>query len=180
MSDFARVDSVRALKEFRVSLCKFAERARTGLDEADSAIHRTRVWLTQEQHVYWKGQIPKRGEAVTRAKLELTRKTVHKTPLGGKYSVVEERKALAVAKRRLEEAEQKFANVRRWIRQLEHEVFAYKGPVRGVERSIEHDVPAGVARLDNMIEALEAYAAVTAPDEAPRQQPDEEGAADAT
>jgi hypothetical protein len=45
MSGQARVESVDALKKFRAALCKFAETAAVGLDEAQTEIQRTRHWV---------------------------------------------------------------------------------------------------------------------------------------
>jgi hypothetical protein len=157
MSEFARVESVEALKDFRVTLCKVAEEIGVGLEEADGEIQRTIIWLKQEQHTYWKGEVRKRGELMTRAKLELKRKQEQKTPLGGRYSCVDEKKALAVAQRRFEEAEQKLANVRRWSRQLEEEAFSYQGGIRSLSQMISSGIPNGLAQLDNMIVSLESY-----------------------
>jgi hypothetical protein len=165
MTEFARVDAVEALKDFRVWLCKSADVAQAGLDEAEGEIQRTIIWLKQEQHTFWKGQVRKRAELVIRAKLELKRKQEQKTPLGGRYSCVDERRALAVAQRRLEEAERKLANTRRWARQLEEEAFSYQGNVRGLSQSIAIDVPNGVAQLDSMIAALESYISLRPPGE---------------
>jgi hypothetical protein len=158
MRDFARVDSIDALKDFRVSLCKFADAIKVGLDEAESEIDRTAIWLKQDQYIHWKRQVRKYQELLTRARIELNRKQQQKTPLGGRYSCVDEKKALAVAKRRFEEAEQKLANVRRWTRQLEQETFAYKGVAQGLIQVVDADVPNALAQLDNMIAALESYA----------------------
>lgn len=157
MRDFARVDSIDALKDFRVSLCKFADVIKVGLDEASSEIDRTVIWLKQDQHSHWQSQIRKCQELLTRAKIELNRKQQQKTPLGGRYSCVDEKKALAAAQRRYDEAEQKLANVRRWIRQLDHENFAYKGVAQGLLLAVDADVPRALAQLDNMIASLEAY-----------------------
>jgi hypothetical protein len=145
MSGWARVESIESLKEFRVSLCKFAETVELGLSEADADIRRTAAWLKQDQLGYWKGQVFKRGERVTQAKLALKRKQHQKTPLGGRYSCVDEEKALALAKQRLAEAEQKLANVRRWTRRLEREASLYKGQVQGLSFGVERDVPEGEA-----------------------------------
>lgn len=165
MSEFARVDSIEALKELRVSLCKFAEAVDVGLGEAESEIQHTAIWLKQEQQAYWKAQIHKRTELVTRAKIELNKKKLQKTPLGGRYSCVDEEKALAAAQRRLDQAEQKLANVGRWIRQLEQEAFSYRGLVQGLGQAVGLDVPNAVARLDSMIDALESYVSIPAPSE---------------
>jgi len=167
MSGFARVDSIETLKGFRVSIWKFVERVKTGLSEAQAEIQRTAIWLRHDQLNYWKGQVRKRAELLTRAKIALQQKQQERTPLGGRYSCVDEKKALALAKRRFEEAERKFANVRRWIRQLEEEAFNYEGLVRGMGQAVEADIPNAVAKLDNMIEALESYVSLAPPGDEP-------------
>ena len=163
MSQFARVDSFQALQDFKASLCKFAEAVRVALDEAEGEIRRTAIWLKQDQHSYWKGQVRKRTELVARAKAALQQKRMQGTALGGKASDVEERKALAAAVRQLEEAEQKLANVRRWVRQLEIETFNFKGTVQGLEHAVEAGVPKSTGQLDGMIRALDSYAALAPP-----------------
>ena len=45
MSTTARVDSIDALKSFRVSLIKFAEEANAALAGAESEMQRTIGWL---------------------------------------------------------------------------------------------------------------------------------------
>ena len=163
MSEFARVDSVEALKAFRIALCKFAETVRIGLSEAESELHRTAIWLRQDQQTYWKGQVQKRRELVTRAKIALAQKRDQKTPLGGRYSCVDEERALAAAVRRFEEAEQKLANVRRWMRQLDEEAFNYKGVTQGLQEAVDHGIPVALAQLDTMLEALGAYLSLVTP-----------------
>ena len=113
MSRFARVDSIDAIKELRITLCKFAETVGNGLDEAETEIRRTGLWLENEQKRYWKDECRKRAELLTRAKIELKKKKLQKTPLGGRPSCVEEEKAFKLAKRRFEESEQKLAEYRR-------------------------------------------------------------------
>ncbi|NLX12996.1 MAG: hypothetical protein GXY44_04975 [Phycisphaerales bacterium] len=163
MSEQARVDSVERLQTFRVQLCRSAESIETALSEAEQDIHRTRNWLHQDQQTYWKSELRKRTELYHRAKLALKRRQNEKTPLGGHYSYVDEKKAVDAAKRRLEEAEQKIANVRRWLRQLDKEADEYKAVVQRLGRYMEADVPRSLARLDQMIAALEAYFTVGVP-----------------
>jgi hypothetical protein len=100
---------------------------------------------------------------VARAKAALQQKKMQGTALGGRASDVEERKALAAAVRQLEEAEQKLANVRRWVRQLEVETFNFKAAVQGLEHAVEAGVPRSTGRLDAMIRALDSYAALAPP-----------------
>ncbi len=159
MAETARVDSIEALKTFRASFLKFAESVRGGLGSAEFDIHRADQWLKQEQRAYWKGMIRKRTELVTRAKSALNQKKLYKSPMGGEQSCIEEEKALAVAKKRLEEAEEKAEAVRKWTQKLEQESFLFKGQVQAIARSLDVDVPNAAALLDRLLSSLEAYAA---------------------
>jgi len=158
MAQTARVDSIEALKAFRASLLKFAESARNGLGSAEFDIHRADQWLKQEQRDYWKGMIRKRTELVTRAKSALNQKKLYESPMGGRQSCIEEEKALAVARKRLEEAEEKADCVREWTLKLEQERLLYKGQIQAIGRSLDVDVPKAVALLDRLLLSLEAYA----------------------
>ncbi len=159
MGERARVESVDALKKFRAALCKFAELVTVGLDDSEADVNRTGFWIKQEQLAYWKTQGQKRAELYTRAKSALSRKKNMKTALGGRFSCVDEEKALAAAERQLEEARQKLANVQRWSRQFDEESFTYQAVAQGMRVAVESDIPNALAKLDNMIAALEAYAA---------------------
>ncbi len=163
MSTAARVESFDALRRFRVALCKIAETIATCLAEAEAELQRTASWLTLEQHRYWKREGEKRAEAYTRAKSLLTRKKADKTVLQTSMSCVEEEKALALATRRLQEAQEKSANVKRWTRLLDQEAFAYKTVAQGLEQLVTVDVQVALAHLDNMLAALEQYAQVGGP-----------------
>lgn len=166
MSRFARVGSVDILKQFRTSLCTFAEKASHALDEADSEIQRTTTWLKQDQQTYWKDQRRKRTEQLSQAKRALTRKqALGKSPLGGRPSYVDERKAVASAQRRFEEAQQKLAKVVRWTRQLEQEAFTHKELIQGLARAVDVEIPNARAEMDRIIAALESYMALTPPSE---------------
>jgi len=165
MSRAARVGSVEMLKQFRVALCKFAETVTNTLDETDSEIRRTTIWLRQDQHRYWKDQLRKRSEKYSQAKLALKRKQdLDRTPLGGRYSYVDEKRAFAIAQKRLQEAEEKLENTRRWIRQLDQEAFSYKGLVQGLAQAVEVEIPNARAQIDRMTGALESYLALAPPE----------------
>lgn len=165
MGEHVRVESVEALTKFRAALCKFASTVQVALDEAEAEIQRTSFWVKQEQHNYWKRQAEKRAELYTRAKSELNRKKAEKTALGGRYSCVDEQKALAAAERRLEEAKQKLTSVRRWSRLLDEESSSYLATAQGMSLAVQVEVPNALAQLDNMVKALEAYASSAAPGE---------------
>src|SRR5690348_8517940 len=127
MSRVAKVSDIDVLKEFRLSLLKFTEKATSAMGEADSEVQRVGMWLENEQTAFWASELRKRQTAVEKAKEALRLKQIFKSPTGGKQSTVDEEKALAIANRRMAEAVEKAANVKKWIRQLHKESHLYRG-----------------------------------------------------
>src|SRR5256885_9726349 len=130
MSETARVESIDALKAFKRALFKFAEGASVALGDAESEISRAQLWLETEQRSHWNNQVRKRTELVARAKEALRMKKLYKDATGSTQSAVDEEKALAIAQRRLTEAEQKVVAVRRYASQLQKDYHVYKGAVQ--------------------------------------------------
>ncbi len=157
MSTGARVDDVDSIKLFRSALIKFGESANVALGDAESEMQRTLGWLERDQLTHWTSETRKRTEAVGRAQEARRMKKLFKTPTGQTPTPVEEEKALAVAMRRLQEAQQKLLNVRRWAGRLQKEIHVYKGGVQRFATSLQSDLPRALSRLDTMIAALEEY-----------------------
>jgi hypothetical protein len=161
----ARVQSIDALKTFRTSLWKFAEIAARVLADAESEMQRMRIWLETEQYSHWRGQIQKRGELVTRAKDAVLSKKLYKNIDGTRPSAIDEEKALQLAIRRLEEANHKFDNVRRYTQRLQKELLLYQGQVQRLANDVQIEVPMAASRLEGFVASLEAYVAGGRPEE---------------
>lgn len=185
MSQYARVNSVAMLKLLRASLATFSNTAAVALDEVATDIQRTLAWLSEDRRRYWTEQVRVGRERVFQAKLALKQKNVLDLALSGTTSsAVEERKALAIAERRLREAEAKLARTRSWLLQIEKQQSDYRGGVQGLASAIDADIPNARARLDKMIDSLETYIALappegqmderTAPDSVLRPEPEPE------
>ncbi len=153
----ARVDSVDALKHFRVALWKFAEAANVALGDAEGEVQRTLMWLQTELPTFWEGQIRKRHDLVNRCKEAVRQKKLFKDSTGRTQSAVDEEKQLLKAQRRLEEAEQRLGNTKRHAMKLQRELHMYKGGVMRLSTNVTGDLPTAVALLDRMVESLEAY-----------------------
>jgi hypothetical protein len=160
MADSARVESLELLTGFQTVLWKFQASVNSALGDAESELRRTTLWLEIEQDTYWKDQIRKRHTAVERAKEAVRMKKLFKDHSGHPQSAVEEQKELQRATARLAEAQQKLANVRKWIGALQKEVELYKGSVQRLATSVESLVPQAVSHLDRLVTELQAYAAV--------------------
>lgn len=165
MGEQARVNSVLMLKQLRASLATFAQIASVAMEEAGTDIQRTLRWLREDQYRHWIVQVRTRNERFVQAKLALKSKQVFDRTLAGTpSSCIDERKALAAAERRLQEAQDKLARVKAWSLQIDRELSDYRGAMQKLASALEVDVPNARARLDNMIDALEAYLALAPPE----------------
>jgi hypothetical protein len=162
MAQAARVESVEALKHFRAALVKFATEVRSATGEAQSTVSRARSWVDDQQKKHWDQQIRRRTQALIEAKEALRAKRLYKRPDGSFAPADEEEKAVKRAERRLDEAEAKLQNVKRWSTALEREAQIFRGQIQGLASNAENDVPRAMADLDRLIITLETYLAEAA------------------
>ncbi|MGH7179767.1 MAG: hypothetical protein ACREJC_20490 [Tepidisphaeraceae bacterium] len=163
MAEQARVDSIDALKSFKVALHKFVEAGNVALSDAGSEISRVLSWLENEQLSHWQSQIRKRAADVEKCKEAVRMKKLFKDATGARQSVVDEEKALSKALAALAEAEQKLANTKRHGRRLQKEMLMYKGQVQRFATTLEVEIPLAAAQLEQMVIALEQYTGYSTP-----------------
>lgn len=156
----ARVESLDVLKAFKAALVKFIEAANLALVDAESDLNRTRLWVETEQTSFWNVQVRKRAEALARAEEALRMKKVFKDVTGARQSYVDEEKAVQKARRALEHAQQKLAATQGWRRRLEKVDNDFRGSVQRLATTVGADLPAAVARVENLLRTLEAYVAM--------------------
>ena len=161
MSQFARVTSLDALRNFKAAIAEFAEQAGQALSEAQSDVQRTVWWIQHDQPAHWQREIKKRTEKLNLAKTELFRKQLESNDT--RTSAVVERKAVAKAQAALDEADEKLRRVKKWAIALEREFMLFKAGCSQVSTAIAGDLPAAMGRMDKMIDSLEAYVRLTAP-----------------
>jgi hypothetical protein len=165
MSQHARVHSIVMLKQLRSALATFAETASVALDEVSSEIQRTTAWLNEDRRRHWKNEVRLRTEQQVQAKLALKRKGIFDLALtGGRTSAIDEKKALAKAERRLQEARRRLARTQSWILRIDKELSDYRAATAGLTGAIDSDIPNARARLEKMVESLEAYVALAPPE----------------
>jgi hypothetical protein len=163
MSQFARVESLDAVRDLKVALIKFTETARLALIEAESDLQRSLNWVQQEQRVYWQGQMQKRYQAMIEAREALRQKLLFRSALQTRDSAAEERKAVAVDQRAFDEAEDKIKITRAWGVKLNQEAILYRGMAQRLANQADICLPGAVNVLDRVIENLETYLAFEAP-----------------
>jgi hypothetical protein len=166
----ARVESIEAIANFKRALYKFAEAANSSLTDAEADMANVYRWLEGEQRSHWQNQVRKATELVSRCEDALRQKRLFKDASGRVPSAVDEEKALSRAKRMKEIAEEKLEHVRRYTPRLQREIMLYKGQVQRFATFVAADIPAAAAKLDKMVDSLEAYVNLAATD-ASVQQP---------
>jgi hypothetical protein len=162
MSTAARVDSTDAIKDFRIYMTKFQELASRALGDADSDVNRMSRWLEGEALNFWTSTIRKRQEDLSKAEEAFRFKRLYKDASGSTPSAVEEQKAVQVAKKKLADAQEKLANVKRWNRELQKQIVLYRGGVSRFSNAVHSGVPAGIAHLGATLDNLDKYLDIAA------------------
>src|ERR1043165_8817350 len=99
----AKIDSIETLREAKAALAKFAEEAGLALLAVDADIARVKQWLNSDRPLFWKRRVRELQDKIEAAKAAIRRKEI--VAGNDPVSVVDERKQLACAKSRLEEAQ---------------------------------------------------------------------------
>lgn len=168
MPDPARVLDIQALQDVKAALAEFAAAVDYALSSVSSETQRMSQWLSQERPAYWRAQVRRRNDEVEAAKAAIRRKQIIAAPEPA--SIVDERKALTRAQHRLDAARRKLEATRRWDVIWDREVNACRGAWQALAGAVQRDIPRAGARLDRMIEHLEAYTRL-APAPAPAKPP---------
>lgn len=161
MSDRANVQSIDALKEAKAALAAFAQDVGAVLANVDGDVARMGQWITLERPSHWKREVRKREDDVNRARQEISRKHLVSAPEPA--NTVLERKVLARCLRRVEEAQKRAEATRRWSGTWDKQTLLARGAIAALAEHIRSDIPRAIARIDRMIESLEAYALLAAP-----------------
>jgi hypothetical protein len=162
MSTSARVSDIDPIRDFRVYLTKFQEMAGRALGDADSEIHSLTRSLEGEWINYWTSTVRKRQEILAKAEEAFRFKRLYKDASGSTPSAVEEQKAVQVAKKRLEEAQTKVANIKRATKALLKATTEYRGGVGRFNTSVMSGVPAAIAHLGVLLQQLDTYMGIQA------------------
>lgn len=155
----ANVHSIPALRDLKVGVLKFQQEAQGGLDGAQMELHRLIEWIEQDRPAYWQAQTRRAFDLVASTRAALASCQM-RTVGGHRPSCIEEKKAHAKAKARLEHCHEQLKRVQRWAVKLQREVDEFRGRMAAARRLVENQLPTTLATLDRSIAALEAYAEV--------------------
>ena len=157
MSEQAKVADVEVIERFRAALLTAAEAFGLALQDAEAEVDRTVNWVEGDRIETWKRRIRKAQDEVVACKGALYRKQEIKATPEARPSVVDEKKALDRAIRKLEHAEQKLRNTKKWSTELPRQMVVFKGALSGMHTLLDRDVPRMNAMMKRMTEHLDAY-----------------------
>ncbi len=157
----AYLNSIEALSAAKAAVATFIEECARAIMECDADAVRQLDRLSHDDAKRWQREERVRSDAVQAAKSLILKKEL--TAMHDNPSVVDERKAVSAAQRRLEEAGHKRLAVRRWSATLDKELATYKGQVQGLSECLARTLPQAMQSLDRMATAVQAYAAISTP-----------------
>ena len=159
MPERAHVTSVDAIKAFKTSLIVYLSKARPTLEEISADILRLRLWLQDEQRVYWEGEIRRRAR-----KLEDAQQAMFSARMSNlSDATAAEQMALNRAKRAMDEAQEKLRTVKRWTRDFDSRVEPMAKQLEKLQTMFSEEMPRAVTYLTHAISSLDAYANVGQP-----------------
>lgn len=159
MSGQAQITSIEALEAFRAHLIQFLAEIRPVVDEAGGEVVRMRYWLQNEQRDFWQNQLRRRQRKLEEAQAELFNARLSTF----QDSTILPHMAVQRAQRAVQEAEQKLVAIKKWERELDNLAEAQLKQLDQLRGFLAADLHKGVAFLNQVMQALEAYTSVAAP-----------------
>jgi len=171
----ANVNSIEALDAFRAELILYMSKATPALEEISAEILRMRLWLENDQTLFWQSQVRKRTLALEMAKSDLFSAQMSNLKTASSAEVA----AVRRAEKALEEAQNKLTTVKRWIRNFSSQVDPIARQLEKLQTIVSVDLPRAEVYLSQVVKTLDDYAAITStlPSVA-SPPPSEESAAD--
>lgn len=163
MSTQADIKSTDTLAFVKTALAAFTHETGQALSEIEIQSQRAVDWVTVDQASHWKAEVRRASDQVNKAIKDLEHCRAFKKVGDNQPSCIEEKKALEKARRRLEYTEQKAELVRRWTPILQQEFREACVRLVRFREVIDLDCPKAMARLDQMLRALDAYRTTAGP-----------------
>jgi hypothetical protein len=159
MADKAQITSVEAIASFRAGLIVFLGHARPVLEEVAGELTRTRLWLQDEQRLFWEQERRRRERRLETARQELFTATLSQFH----ESTVLQHLAVQRTQQAVREAEAKLGTLKKWGRELENRAAPLLKQTEQLQGFLATDMARAVAYLDQALKALDAYRDAGAP-----------------
>ena len=163
MSTQADIKSIDTLSLVKLALISYAHASSQALADIVIEGQRGIDWITVDRAAYWKAEMRRAADGVNQAIKDLEHCRAYKKVGDNAPSCAEEKKNLEKARKRLQKTEEKLELVKRWtpvVLQQYRETCVRLVRFREV---IDVDCPRAIARIEQMLTALENYQTVVSP-----------------
>ena len=163
MSTQADIKSIDTLSLVKLALISYAHASSQALADIEIEGQRGIDWITVDRAAYWKAEMRRAADGVNQAIKDLEHCRAYKKVGDNAPSCAEEKKNLEKARKRLQKTEEKLELVKRWtpvVLQQYRETCVRLVRFREV---IDVDCPRAIARIEQMLTALENYQTVAGP-----------------
>lgn len=161
MSDQVNVRSVDAIGDFRAALIVFNERVNDAITALQEQVFYALDWVENDRPRYWRQEVLDALDSVAESRNAMETNRMRKEGFGFRPSLIEEKKALALAKQRLAYCQEKVEIVKQTGIDFRQETDEFVGRLGQLQRLVETDIPKMVGLLERMILALEKYSEFT-------------------
>jgi len=157
MAERAQITSVEAIESFRSKLIEYVSQMRPALGEAGNEVVRTRAWLQGEHRMTWEHELRLRLRRLEQAKQDLS------NAISGQLNEAAALHRVTVqrAQSAVDQAKAKLQVMKKWGQEIENRAAPLMKQVDQLHGFLAVDMVRGVAQLDNVLKALEAYRNVT-------------------
>ncbi len=158
----ARLTRIDAVQEMAAAVDAFRNEARAIVEGLDMEIRHALEWIHHDRHDHWNHEVRRGWERITAARVQLQQAMTARRIGEHDPACIDEKKALARAKRRLEIAQEKVEAVKHCARAIDHAVDEYRGSRTPFTGWLESEAPKALAALGRMMDNLEDYLALHA------------------
>jgi hypothetical protein len=156
----ARLTRTDAVQEMSAAVSTFRDEATAALEGLDMEIRRALDWIHYERHDHWNREVRRGWDKITEARLQLQQAKTFRRVADHEPACIDEKKALARAKQRLETAQAKVEAVQHCTRAIDRAVDEFRGARTPLAGWLESEAPKALAALRRMMEHLEDYLAL--------------------
>src|SRR5271157_3082959 len=123
----ARLTRIDAVGEMAAAVEAFRNEATAAVESLDMEIRHALEWIHHDRRDHWDHQVRRGWERITEARVQLQQAMTARRICDHDPACIDEKKALARAKQRLEIAQEKVEAVRHCARAIDHAVDEYRG-----------------------------------------------------
>ena len=163
MSTQADIKSIDTLSFVKLALVTYAHDSGQALAEIEVEGQRGIDWITVDRAAFWKAEMRRAADGVNQAIKDLEHCRTYKKVGDNAPACAEEKKNLEKARKKLQRAEEKYELVKRWTPVVLQQFRETCIRLVRFREIIDVDCPRAIARIEQMLTALENYQTVVSP-----------------